>query len=126
MLRIKLGHLDKEINARQVVAKSYLQGINNPLVELPSVEDVNAHVWHLFVIKTKHREQLVKYLADNGVQTLVHYPIPPHQQGAYQEWHGSSFPISENIHEQVISLPISSVINSNELNSVIKLLNSYK
>lgn len=126
MLRIKLEHLDNEITARKAVAKAYLQGINNPLIELPVVEDVNAHVWHLFVIKVTKRERLVKYLADNGVQTLVHYPIPPHQQGAYREWEGDSFPISEKIHELVLSLPISSILSSDEVDSVIKLVNSYK
>jgi dTDP-4-amino-4,6-dideoxygalactose transaminase len=126
MLRVKLGHLDKEISARQGVAQSYLQEINNPLIELPVFEDVNAHVWHLFVIKTKKREHLVKYLADNGVQTLVHYPIPPHKQGAYSEWENESFPISEQIHDQVLSLPISPVLSSDELNSVIRLVNGYK
>jgi dTDP-4-amino-4,6-dideoxygalactose transaminase len=125
MLRVKLRHLDKETKARQAVAQAYLQGINNPLIELPVVTDVNAHVWHLFVIKTTQREQLVKYLADNGVQTLVHYPIPPHQQAAYQEWEDESFPVSEQIHEQVLSLPVSSVISSGEVDLVIRLVNGF-
>ncbi len=126
MLRVKLRYLDKEIAARQSVAQAYLQGINNPLIELPVVENVNAHVWHLFVIKTTQREKLVTYLAGNGVQTLVHYPIPPHQQDAYQEWEDDSFPISEQVHEQVLSLPISPVISSDELDSVIWLVNDFK
>jgi dTDP-4-amino-4,6-dideoxygalactose transaminase len=126
MLRVKLGHLNKEINARQAVAQAYLQGINNKLIELPIVEDVNAHVWHLFVIKTTKREQLVKYLADNGVQTLVHYPIPPHQQDAYQEWKNESFPVSEQIHEQVLSLPISPTLREKQIDDVVKLINQFK
>lgn len=125
MLRVKLGHLDKEITARQAAAKAYLQGINNQLIELPVVEDVNAHVWHLFVIKTTQREKLVKYLADNGVQTLVHYPIPPHQQSAYKEWNGASFPISEQIHEQVLSLPISPTLSMVDVKKIIAACNAF-
>ncbi len=126
MLRVKLRYLDKEIKARQEVAQAYLKGINNPLIELPNIEDVNAHVWHLFVIKTTQREALVNYLAENGIQTLVHYPIPPHKQDAYQEWRNDSFPISEQIHEQVVSLPMSPVLRSDEVDSIIMLVNSFK
>lgn len=126
MLRVKLRHLDKETKARQSVAQAYLQGINNPLIELPVVENINAHVWHLFVIKTAQREKLVKYLADNGVQTLVHYPIPPHQQDAYQEWNSVSFPISEQIHEQVLSFPISPVISKAEVEVIIDIINVFE
>jgi dTDP-4-amino-4,6-dideoxygalactose transaminase len=125
MLRVKLRHLDNEIAARQAVAEAYLQGINNPLIELPVVEDVNAHVWHLFVIKTTQRCPLASYLVANGVQPLIHYPIPPHQQDAYQEWEGHSFPISEEIHEQVLSLPISPVISKAEVEYIIKLINEF-
>lgn len=126
VLRVKLPYLDREIKARQAVAQAYLQGISNSLIELPVVEDINAHVWHLFVIKTTQRERLVKYLADNGVQTLVHYPIPPHKQAAYQEWRSASFPISEQIHEQTLSIPISPVINKEEVESIINLMNGYR
>jgi dTDP-4-amino-4,6-dideoxygalactose transaminase len=125
MLGVKLRHLDNEINARQTVAQAYLQGINNPLIELPVVEDINAHVWHLFVIKATQREKLVKYLADNGVQTLVHYPIPPHQQDAYQEWEGESFPISEHIHKQVLSLPIGPTLSMADVEKVIAVCNRF-
>ena len=125
MLSVKLRYLDKEIFIRQAVAQAYLHGIKNPLIELPLVEDVNAHVWHLFVIRTAHREKLVNYLNTNGVETLIHYPIPPHQQDAYQEWEGNFFPISEQIHKQVISIPISSVINSDEVGSIVKLINEF-
>ena len=126
MLRVKLRYLDNELQARQSVAQAYLNGISNQLIELPVVEDVTAHVWHLFVIKTAQREYLGKYLADNGVQSLIHYPIPPHQQGAYQEWKNASFPISEKIHEQVLSIPISSVIKKDEVESVINLINEFE
>ena len=126
MLRVKLRYLDNEIQARQAVANSYLQEINNPLIELPVVEDVNAHVWHLFVIKINQREKLASYLTENGVQSLIHYPIPPHKQDAYQEWQGQSFPISEQIHEQILSLPISPVLSSDDVEAIIRLINDYK
>ena len=125
MLRVKLRYLDKEITARQAVADAYLEGINNPLIELPGVEDLNAHVWHLFVIKTTQREKLASYLTANEVQSLIHYPIPPHQQGAYKEWENESFPISEQIHDQVLSIPISPVINKVEVKFIVKLINEF-
>lgn len=126
MLRVKLRYLNKEIVARQAVASAYLKGINNQLIELPVVEDVNAHVWHLFVCKTSQRAKLSNYLTTNGVQSLIHYPIPPHQQDAYQEWGGDSFPISEKIHEQVLSIPISPVITKAEIAIIIRLINDFR
>ncbi len=126
MLRVKLTYLDKEISARQNVASTYLQSINNPLIELPVVESANAHVWHLFVIKTTQREQLVKYLADKGVQTLVHYPIPPHKQKAYKEWSDNSYPISESLHNRVLSIPISPVLDEDSISSIIDIINQFK
>lgn len=126
MLRVKLRYLDKEITARQNVAQAYLKGINNPVIALPVVEDVHAHVWHLFVIKTTQREKLVSYLAANGVQSLIHYPIPPHQQTAYKEWENTSFPISEHIHEQVLSIPISPVMSVEQVDIIINTCNAFK
>lgn len=125
MLRVKLRHLDKEIRARQTVAQAYLKGIDNSLIELPIVKDFNSHVWHLFVIKSSQREQLAKYLTDNGVQTLIHYPTAPHKQYAYKEWKNETFPISELIHEQVLSLPLSPVMTADELEIVIRIVNSF-
>jgi dTDP-4-amino-4,6-dideoxygalactose transaminase len=125
MLLVKLKYLDKETQARQAVALAYLQGINNPHIELPIVEDLNAHVCHLFVIKTTQRERLLKYLSDHGVQTLVHYPIPPHQQAAYQEWEGESFPISEQMHEQVLSLPLGPTLSVEDVEKVIAVCNNF-
>jgi dTDP-4-amino-4,6-dideoxygalactose transaminase len=126
MLRVKLVYLDNEIQARQTVAKAYLDGINNQLIELPVVENVNAHVWHLFVIRTAQRAELAQHLNENGVQSLIHYPIPPHKQLAYQEWRGQSFPISEEIHEQVLSIPISPTLSNSEIDKVITVCNSFK
>lgn len=125
MLRVKLRYLDKDITARQNVAQAYLKGINNPVIALPVVEDVNAHVWHLFVIKTTQREKLAKYLTENGVQSLIHYPIPPHKQCAYQEWNNKRFIISEKMHEQVLSLPLSPVLERLDFEKIIQLCNDF-
>lgn len=126
MLRVKLRYLDKETSARQAVAQAYLQGINNSLIELPIIDDIDAHVWHLFVIKTKQRSKLVKYLADNDIQTLVHYPVPPHYQDAYKEFKSLELPISECIHQQVLSIPISPVITNKDIRKIIHILNEFE
>ncbi|MFA0581960.1 DegT/DnrJ/EryC1/StrS family aminotransferase [Vibrio breoganii] len=126
MLRVKLRHLQRETYARQKVAKLYLSGIKNSLIELPKVTNQAGHVWHLFVIKTEKRDMLADHLNANGIQSLIHYPIPPHKQEAYSEWEEKSFPISEEIHERVLSIPISSVISQEHVNKVISALNNFK
>ncbi|MDQ9094047.1 DegT/DnrJ/EryC1/StrS family aminotransferase [Pseudoalteromonas haloplanktis] len=125
MLRVKLRFIDKEIFARQSVAKSYIQGIHNPLIELPKIRSEKSHVWHLFIIRTDHRERLVNYLNDNGIQSLIHYPIPPHKQSAYSEWESESLPITERMHKSVLSLPISSVMHPSDIIKVIKACNEF-
>ena len=126
ILRVKLGHLDKETEVRKTIAKIYGQEIANPLVELPIVEDASAHVWHLFVIKTLYREELIKYFGDNDVQLLIHYPIPPHKQQAFSEWQDHSYPLTEMLHNTVISLPISPVMTEQDVQAVISACNSFK
>lgn len=126
MLRVKLKHLDKEIVLRQKIAQSYLNEIDNPLIELPALDGVSSHVWHLFVIKTSKRKKLATYLANNGVQTLIHYPTAPHKQGAYKEWVNKSYPVSEKLHSQVLSLPISPVLTQSDVQTVIKLINEFR
>ena len=125
MLRVKLRHLPSETKARQQVAKLYLNGIKNPLIELPEVTNPEGHVWHLFVIKTAQREKLASYLTANGVQSLIHYPIPTHKQTAYKEWANESFSISEQIHEQVLSIPMSPVISEPEIESMVNIINKF-
>lgn len=130
MLAVKLKYLDQETQHRRYIASLYLNGIKNPLIQLP-LGDVNAesymqHVWHLFVIRTNQRDALQKYLLDHGVQTLIHYPIPPHKQQAYTEWNSLCYPISEQIHCEVLSLPISPVMCDEEVKSVIAAINSFK
>ena len=129
MLDVKLKHLDAEVNHRRTIAKMYLEGIKNPELSLPLSEvdasQYDQHVWHLFVIRSKKREALQQYLAENGVQTLIHYPIPPHKKQAYKEWNDLSYPISEKIHDEVMSLPIGPTLSLEEVEKVIQLCNSF-
>lgn len=125
MLSIKLGYLNKETAHRRTIANIYLSEINNPEIILPEPCD-EAHVWHVFVVRCEQRNALQKHLADNGIQTLIHYPIPPHKQQAYKEWSDHSYPVSEKIHQQVLSLPISPVLSIDDAKRVIKLCNEFR
>lgn len=130
ILNVKLQFLDQENQYRRHIADLYLKEIQNPAIELP-LTNINAetntqHVWHLFVIRTPHREQLQKHLAEHGVQTLIHYPIPPHKQQAYQEWNNFSLPISEQIHAEVLSLPIGPTLSIDEAKQVVQLCNGFQ
>jgi len=125
MLNVKLNHLDTEISHRRKVANAYLEGIKNQAIILPTKQHDSAHVWHVFVIRCERRDELQKYLAENGVQTLIHYPVPPHQQPAYKEWNELSYPISEIIHKQVLSLSIGPIVTDSQIDLVIKLLNEW-
>lgn len=124
-LNVKLPHLDKENKARKTVALRYLSQINNDKILLPEYDGSGNHVFHLFVIRTKNRIGLQNYLSENGIQTLIHYPIPPHQQKALAEWSDLSFPITELIHQEALSLPISPVMTEEEVGFVIEILNRY-
>ncbi|MCZ2100764.1 MAG: DegT/DnrJ/EryC1/StrS family aminotransferase [Chitinophagales bacterium] len=124
LLNVKLKYLDVENERRREIALRYIKEINNPNIVLPQMPmDIKEHVWHLFVIRTVERERLQQYLTDNGVQTLVHYPIPPHHQEAYVDWNKLSFPITEKIHLEVLSLPISSVLENNDVERIIDKIN---
>jgi len=123
MLRVKLKYLDNEILKRREIANYYLENIKNDNIILPTVRDEDNHVWHLFVIRTNKRDELQKYLLDNGIQTLIHYPIPPHKQNAYKEWNNESHEISEQIHDDVLSLPISGVQSLEDTKKIIDLIN---
>ena len=126
VLDVKLKHLDDDNNKRRFVANYYMQNIKNPLVTLPSTYDDNSHVWHCFVVRVNEREKFQQYLMDNGIQTLIHYPIPPHKQPAYKEWNNLTYPISEEIHRTIISLPISPIMTAEEINKVVKVINAYE
>lgn len=126
VLGVKLKYIDAENNRRKEIAKRYIEEIKNTSIVLPeNTSDQAEHVWHLFVIRTNERERLQSYLAENGVQTLIHYPIPPHQQEAYKELKDLSFPLTEKAHQQVLSLPISPVMSKEEIGYVIEKMNHY-
>lgn len=126
VLNVKLSHLDDDNNKRRYIANYYIKNITNPLIILPKSSDEEMHVWHLFVIRTKNREHLQNYLMKNGIQTLVHYPIPIHKQEAYKEWNNLSLPITEKIHREVLSLPISPIMTEGEIHSVVQVINDYR
>ncbi|UXI51519.1 DegT/DnrJ/EryC1/StrS family aminotransferase [Acinetobacter variabilis] len=129
MLNVKLKYLDQEIQHRRYIANLYLNGIKNPLVQLPLIntnaEVYEQHVWHLFVVRTQHREALQKHLTNHGIQTLIHYPIPPHQQQAYQEWNNLSYPLTEAMHKEVLSLPIGPTLAGQDAEKIIALVNDW-
>lgn len=125
ILSVKLKYLETETQRRRDVACLYLNGINNPLVSLPTVAAGNQHVWHLFVIKTPHRKALQNYLTEKSIQTVIHYPIPPHQQEAYKTWNTTNLPVTEKIHQEVLSLPMSPVLSDEDVMQVIGAINEF-
>jgi dTDP-4-amino-4,6-dideoxygalactose transaminase len=131
ILRVKLERLDSDNQRRREIAEYYRKNIINPLVTLPaaggkkSATEYAGHVWHLFVIRVQVRDNLQKYLIENGIQTVIHYPVPPHKQKAYSEWNGLSLPVTEKIHREVISLPISPVMTNEEAARVVEVINGF-
>lgn len=125
ILSVKLKYLDKENQKRREIANYYLEHIKNDKIILPKVSEPNSHIWHQFVIRCKKRDDLQEYLKENSIQTMIHYPIPTHKQKAYKEWNNLSFPITEKIHREVLSLPISPVVSINELKQIITKLNDF-
>jgi dTDP-4-amino-4,6-dideoxygalactose transaminase len=126
VLNIKLRHLKKDTEKRREAAKFYYSNIKNESIQLPKIEDWNSHVFHLFPIFTKRRDELQAYLTDNGVQTLIHYPIPPHKQLCYKEFNDISFPLTEKVHNEELSLPISPIISMEDLKTIVNLINNWK
>lgn len=126
VLNIKIKYIDDENQIRRNIATRYLNEIINEKIVLPTVpESYHEHVWHLFVIRAYDREEFQKYLAGNNIQTLIHYPIPPHKQQAYKDLNFLSLPITEKIHNEVLSLPISPVLGDDEVKEIISVINSY-
>ncbi len=125
-LSVKLKYLDAHTEMRRKVIAKYMEGIKNPLIQLPKIVDPAQHVWHLFIIRCSERTKLQEHLKKDGVQTLIHYPIPPHKQDAYKEFNDFSIPLTELIHKEVLSLPLSPVISSSDIKQVIDSLNTFK
>ena len=124
-LNVKLRYVDAESVRRQEIADYYIVNINNDKIILPNAGEVAEHVWHLFVIRTSNRDALQAYLNENGIQTLIHYPIPPHKQEAYKSLNGLDLPITETIHNELLSLPISPVMTDEEVTKVIQIINNF-
>ena len=131
MLRVKLRYLDEDSKRRREIAAYYLKNITNASIILPdqettaNIQDYQGHAWHVFVIRTPHREKLQAFLLEQGIQTLIHYPIPPHKQSAYSQWNTLSFPITEKIHREVLSLPISPVQSMEDTKYIVNTINAY-
>jgi dTDP-4-amino-4,6-dideoxygalactose transaminase len=126
VLNVKLQHLIQDTEKRRKVAQFYYSSIKNESIRLPKIEEWNSHVFHLFPIFTKRRDELQAYLTENGVQTLIHYPIPPNKQICYKEFNDLSFPLTEKVHNEELSLPISPVISMDDLKTIVNLINNWK
>ena len=125
VLDVKLPHLDSDNAIRREIAKYYRENIKNNKIILPKIYDENSHVWHIFAIRCKGRDGLQKYLEKKGIQTNIHYPTPPHKQGAYKEWINENYLVSEEIHRTELSLPISPVLTNEEVKKVVEVVNEW-
>lgn len=124
-LNVKLSHLDTENQIRRQIAKRYLSEIKNDKIVLPFWDGSENHVFHLFIIRTPNRQALQNYLKNNEIETMIHYPIPPHKQKALSNWNHLSFPITEKIHEEVLSIPMNATLTDEEIEHIISTLNHY-
>lgn len=130
ILRVKLRHLDDNINRRREVASCYLKALDHPGMRLPVIaiggDWLSSHVWHLFIIRTTQRDLLQQYLAEHGIQSLIHYPIPPHKQLAYRAWNNQHHPITEAMHQEVLSLPIGPMLSEEHVKIIIDTCNKWQ
>lgn len=126
MLSVKLKYLDEQTAQRRQIARLYLDGIKNPAISLPQPGDEGQHVWHLFVVRCEQRAALQKHLSGRGVHALIHYPIPPHRQQAYAQWNDARrFPLTERIHDEVLSLPIGPTLSPSDIEHVVAACNEF-
>lgn len=121
-LRVKLHHLEEDNAHRQQIAQYYLSNISNPFIRIPNVKSV----FHIFTIFCKQRKQLQEYLHAHGIETLIHYPVPPHLQKCYAEYNEQCLPVTERLAEEELSLPISPVLTREEAEEVVKAVNSFQ
>lgn len=122
LLDVKLRHLDADNARRQQIAAQYINKVNNPAIVLPTPSD---SVYHIFPVLSARRDELQAYLKDNGIETLIHYPIPPHRQACYSEWSALSLPITEQISAQELSIPCHQAMTDEEVEAVITILNRF-
>lgn len=126
ILDVRLKHLDDDNNKRRELSLYYRTNIKNDVLVLPNTIDEKSHVWHIFALRTKNRDSVIKYLNDNGVQTNIHYPTAPHKQLAYKELEHLSLPVTEQIHREIFSIPIGPTLSRSDADKVIDLLNNWK
>ncbi len=126
ILSVKMAHLDNDNERRRQIATRYLKEISNSDVILPSVAKTNEHVWHLFVVRVLDRDRFQQHMGAQNIQTAVHYPIPPHQQRAFPEWSSLCLPVTEGLHQSVVSLPISPALSDFAVDRVIRAVNEFK
>lgn len=126
ILDVKLKYLDEENEKRRTIAEYYIENIHNRKIILPKIpENRESHVWHLFTIRVKERERLIEHLRHNGIETLIHYPVPPHKQSCYREYGKFDLPVTETIHDTILSIPISPVMTEAEVGQVVNACNAY-
>ena len=125
ILDVKLPYLDKDNQKRRQIAQYYLNNIKNEKIILKKSYNDLANVWHIFPVRTNNRDRLQEHLKKNDIQTLIHYPTPPHKQEAYKEWNNLSFPVTEEIHKTILSLPISPVMTDEEIKKVVEVINAF-
>lgn len=125
ILGVKLKYLDEEIGKRKVLSALYKSLLGNTELVLPREKDYGRHSWHLFVVQSNRRDSLQKYLLEKGVETVIHYPYPPHRQLAYKEWSELSFPITESISEKILSLPLNTSLNKDDIRQISETISSF-
>ncbi len=126
VLNVKLRHLVEANDVRKAIAARYIKGINNKHIALPQTLPMEQNVFHLFPVLCDRRDELQSYLQENGVQTIIHYPIPPHKQECYKEWNDISLPVTEKIHACELSLPIGPAMSMADADEVIRIINDFK
>ena len=125
MLRVKLKYVDEDSRLRRGVATRYREGIRHPAIAVPSAAREEAHAWHLFVVRCGHRDALQRHLLAHGIQTQVHYPLPPHLQPAYRTLPHARLPLTERLHGEVLSLPISPTLSDRQVQRVVDACNAF-
>ena len=125
ILDVKLRHLDADNACRKEIAAVYISKVSNPLIRLPRLSDCLDSVWHIFPVLCERRDELQRFLLDRGVETQIHYPIPPHRQQSYSDWNDLSLPITEQIHAQELSIPCHPAMTNEEASLVADLLNHF-
>jgi dTDP-4-amino-4,6-dideoxygalactose transaminase len=125
VLSVKLKYLDQENAKRREIASFYIENIKNDALTLPTADVADSHVWHLFAVRTPNRDVFQRYLLEHGIESVIHYPVPPHKQEAYPDWNNEAYPITEEIHRNIISLPLHPAMTKCEIAEIADTCSSY-